>query len=272
MKKVVSLFISLVFIVTLSTYSASAATTPKLSGSLANGVLTVTVTGVDADKYPQVNIVAVNNTAKSPDLDASTGKVAATVGTIVVGQDNNAIKFAARKGQDYTVMATLKNADGTDGDALFPIRVKTAVKTVIGVSYNVHLVSVGWLAAVSNGVQSGTNGKKLAVDAVKINLSGNVPKGAKISYKAYVHKKGWQSAVSNGAQAGTGKGQQIEALKLTLSGMTGYQVRYRVFMLKKNWLGWQKAKNGTSVNSAAASGAAGSGLQIQAIEVVVEKA
>ena len=274
MKKLFSLVLSIALLSTLFVMPMSAAAAlPTLSGTLINGVLTVTVNGVKADTYPQVNIVALNNTKTAPDLDPATKKPVATVGTVQVSQGYS-VQFANRKGADYIVMATLKLPDGTDGPQLAKIEVKPIVSTVIGVNYSVFAAKQGWSNLCADGAISGNASHLFAVQAVKMNLTGSssIPKGAKLSYKVYLRNHGWQNVVSNGTLAGSSKaGLAIEAIKVSVSGLTGYSVRYQVYLQSKKWLGWQTTKNGTGIDSAIASGAAGKNLMIQAIRVQIIK-
>jgi uncharacterized protein YjdB len=281
MKKLASIFLSFTLIMSIFAFSAStatvlsAATLPTLSGTLISGVLTVSVIGAKAATYPQVNIVAVNNTTATPDLDPTTKKPAATVGTIQVGQNGDSLQFSNRKGSDYTILATTKNPDGSDGPQLAKIEIKPIVSTVIGVNYSTFLQKQGWGSQLSNGAVSGNTSHLLAIQALKMSLTGGagLPKGAKITYKVYLHGHGWQNAVSNGTLAGSSKaGLAVEAVKISISGLTGYTVKYQVYLQSKKWLGWQTVKNGTNVDSAAASGAAGKNLKIQAIQIRIVKA
>jgi hypothetical protein len=142
----------------------------------------------------------------------------------------------------------------------------------IGVTYSAQVQHIGWQSFVSDGAQAGTTGKALRLEGVKINLTGNVPQGAKITYQAQVQKLGWMSAVSNGALAGTvGKALRLEALKITLSGMSGYEVEYRAQVQGAGWQKWQVSKNGTSIASAAIAGTTGKGLRLEAIEIKIVK-
>lgn len=142
----------------------------------------------------------------------------------------------------------------------------------IGVTYNAQVQHIGWQSFVSDGAQAGTTGKALRLEGAKINLTGNVPQGAKITYQAQVQKLGWMSAVSNGLLAGTvGKALRLEALKITLSGMSGYEVEYRAQVQGTGWQKWQVSKHGTSISSAAIAGITGKGLRLEAIEIKIVK-
>jgi uncharacterized protein YjdB len=63
----------------------------------------------------------------------------------------------------------------------------------------------------------------------------------------------------------------MEAIKITLSGMPGYQVSYRAHVQKLGWLPWQKVKNGTNIDKAGVAGTTGKGLRMEALEIKIEK-
>jgi len=87
-----------------------------------------------------------------------------------------------------------------------------------------------------------------------------------------VQKFGWQAAVSNGVTAGTtGKSLRVEALKITLSGLTGYEVEYRAYVQGKGWLTWQTTANGTEISKATVAGTTGKSLRVEAFEVKIVK-
>jgi uncharacterized protein YjdB len=125
---------------------------------------------------------------------------------------------------------------------------------------------------VSNGVIAGTTGRSLRVEALKLNLIGELPTGASIIYQTHIQNTGWQKAVSDGDISGTtGKGLRIEAVKITLSGLSGYTVKYRVHVENYGWMDWQSTKNGTDIENAMIAGTTGQGLRIEAVEIIIEK-
>lgn len=95
---------------------------------------------------------------------------------------------------------------------------------------------------------------------------------AKITYQAHVQSYGWMPPVSNGGIAGTtGQSLRIEALKITLSGIPGYEVQYRAQVQCKDWLPWQTTPNGTAITSSALAGTTGQSLRLEALEVKIVK-
>lgn len=134
-----------------------------------------------------------------------------------------------------------------------------------------HVQSIGWQKAVSGGVTSGTTGRALRLEALKLTLTG-APAGATVTYEAHVQSIGWQKAVSGGAEAGTtGRSLRLEALRVTLNGMPGYEVQYRVHVQSLGWLQWQTSANGTAVGSAGIAGTVGRKLRVEAVQIRIVK-
>jgi len=138
-----------------------------------------------------------------------------------------------------------------------------------GVTYSVHVQSIGNQAAVSDGALAGTVGLSKRLEAIKINLN-NAPAGASITYQTQVQSFGWQAPVSNGAQAGTtGLSKRLEAIKITLSGMPGYEVQYQVQGQSYGWQSPVTTTNGTAIASAALAGTVGQAKRLEAIKIKI---
>lgn len=72
--------------------------------------------------------------------------------------------------------------------------------------------------------------------------------------------------------AGTsGKALRVEAMKVTLIGLPGYSVRYRVHIQDIGWQDWKTIENGTNIDSAAIAGTQGRCLRVEAIEIQIVK-
>lgn len=123
------------------------------------------------------------------------------------------------------------------------------------VKYQAHIQNIGWQNSVTNGTVSGTVGKALRMEGIRVSLS-NVPQGLSggIQYKAHVQSIGWQSMVSNGATAGTtGKALRIEAISISLTGDISkyFDVYYQTQVQSFGWLDW--AHNGGNAGTSAIS-------------------
>lgn len=121
------------------------------------------------------------------------------------------------------------------------------------VNYQTHVQEIGWQGFVRNGESAGTSGKKLRLEAIKINLSDAALAG-NIEYSTHVQSIGWQEKKKNGELSGTSeKKLRLEAIKINLSGDVSryYDVYYRVHIQDKGWLNW--AANGAPSGSQSAS-------------------
>ena len=155
---------------------------------------------------------------------------------------------------------TVSTQDGT---------VTSTVKIMVvkpSVSYQTHVQSVGWQSVVTDGAMSGTQGKALRLEAIKIKLTDTTYSG-QINYQVHIQNIGWQVVngkpyVSNGAIAGTtGQAKRLEGIKISLTDelATHYDIYYRVHIQHVGWLSW--AKNGQ------AAGSQGLSARLEGIEI-----
>jgi beta-N-acetylglucosaminidase/uncharacterized protein YjdB len=131
------------------------------------------------------------------------------------------------------------------------------------VTYSTHVQNYGWLASVSDGQMSGTQGQAKRMEAIKISLT-NSPFPGGVSYKTHVQNYGWVNNVSDGAVSGTsGESKRLEAIQINLTGEMGhhFDIYYRVHAEEYGWLDW--AKNGES------AGTEGLSKRLEAIEIVL---
>lgn len=131
------------------------------------------------------------------------------------------------------------------------------------INYSTHIQNIGWQQAVVNGATSGTSGKALRLEGIKIGLSqatGNV------QYRTHIQNIGWQDWKNNNELSGThNQAKRLEAIEIKLTGSLAnqYDVMYRVHAQNFGWLGW--AKNGQS------AGSAGYGYRLEAIQIKLVK-
>ena len=134
------------------------------------------------------------------------------------------------------------------------------------VSYKTQIQSIGWEEAyVSNGTTSGTVGKTLRLEGIKIKLSNNGNLQGGIQYRTHIQKQGWETeyACDDELSGTEGKALRLEAIQIRLTGdyATNYDVYYRVQAQKFGWLGW--AKNDEQ------AGTAGFGYRLEGIQIVL---
>jgi carboxyl-terminal processing protease len=134
----------------------------------------------------------------------------------------------------------------------------------IEISYAAYVQNTGWEATVNNGLEAGTDGRSLRMEALKLNLTGNLPAGASIKYKAHVENIGWQNWVTDSIEAGTdGKSKRLEAVQIQLVGLPGYTVQYRAYEQDTGWQNW--------VTNGATAGTTGQSRRLEALEVRIVK-
>lgn len=167
-----------------------------------------------------------------------------------------------------------------------PTEVTEAPASTYGVTFSSHIQNIGWektsktvtgdqedITKFTEAETSGTSGKSLRVEAVKI-AGTNLPEGASIEYEVHQQNVGWsKTAAKDGEEAGvTGKSLRLEAIKITLKGMPGYAVKYQVHIQNKGWKqGAVVTENGTDIKDAAVAGTTGESLRVEAIRVQIVK-
>ncbi len=128
--------------------------------------------------------------------------------------------------------------------------------------YETHVENVGWLAPVSDGQLSGTVGRSLSIEAIKIYF--NNIEGLGVRYATYIENSGWQDWVADGAISGTvAQSLRMEAIKIELTGVNAelYSIQYRVHVQDDGWQDWFK--------DGAVAGTTGEALRAEGIEIVV---
>lgn len=152
----------------------------------------------------------------------------------------------------------------------------TLDNTTIGVSYRGHVQNYGNLpkpegTMVAGADAFGTRGQSLRLEGFWINLTGDVPEEANIVYEVHVQDEGWIAPAKNGSFAGTeGKSERIEAIKIHLENLPGYDVYYcghvenvgDIPQINGDW-GW--VKNNEQL------GTTGSGLRLEEIRIKIVK-
>lgn len=129
------------------------------------------------------------------------------------------------------------------------------------VGYQTHVENIGWQSQKFDGEMSGTTGKSLRLESIKITLPSLSSQGS-VQYSTHVQDIGWQNWASNGQLSGTtGQKKRLEAIKIKLTGSLAsqYDIYYRVHAQEFGWLGW--AKNGEN------AGTEGYSYRLEAIEI-----
>ncbi|RHN19811.1 N-acetylmuramoyl-L-alanine amidase, partial [Collinsella sp. AF31-11] len=78
-----------------------------------------------------------------------------------------------------------------------------------------HVANIGWQPYVSGADYAGTVGRNLAIQAVKLRLTGNDASKYDIYYRIHAADYGWLGWAKNDAAAGTvGLAKQAEAIQI----------------------------------------------------------
>lgn len=140
--------------------------------------------------------------------------------------------------------------------------------TVPVVSYCTHVQNDGWQSYVSGGNLSGTSGKSLRLEGIKIKLDSQ-GYDLDVNYQTHIQNIGWEADTSRGWKSndtisGTeGLSYRLEAIQIKLTGSDAdkFDIYYQVHAQNLGWLGW--AKNGES------AGTAGYAYRLEAIKIQI---
>ena len=170
------------------------------------------------------------------------------------GEDSGSSGYAYRlEGIEIKLVKKGEAAPGSTANAF--------CKAPASIYYSTHVQNIGWQGYVKNGEMSGTSGKGLRLEGIKIKIM-NPDVSGNIEYSTHVQNIGWQNYVKNDQIAGTvGKGLRLEGIRIRLTGELSkkYDVYYRVHCQNLGWLGW--AKNGED------SGSSGYAYRLEGIEI-----
>lgn len=116
---------------------------------------------------------------------------------------------------------------GTSGQAkrLEGINIRLSNQQYSGdIVYTTHVQSYGWQGNENNqstwrknGVMSGTSGEAKRLEAIRINLTGEMAKHYDIYYRVHAQSFGWLDWAKNGAPSGTaGYAKRLEGIQIIL--------------------------------------------------------
>ncbi|VFA78265.1 S1 family extracellular protease [Enterococcus faecalis] len=85
------------------------------------------------------------------------------------------------------------------------------------IEYSTHIQNIGWQAYKANGALSGTTGKNLQLEAIKIKLAGDVSRYYDVYYRVHIQDKGWLNWAANDASAGSqAASKHLEAIQIKI--------------------------------------------------------
>lgn len=142
------------------------------------------------------------------------------------------------------------------------------------VEVSAHVANIGWQPYVSGADYAGTVGRNLAIQAVKLRLTGNDASKFDIYYRVHVANYGWLGWAKNDAAAGTvGLAKQAEAIqiKLVAKGSSEAPVQDQAALIQLpglsvkancSGLGWQ-----TAVGNDGVAGTVGQNRAMEAMQL-----
>lgn len=124
--------------------------------------------------------------------------------------------------------------------ALFGMGLSVANDSAItgGISYLCHFANAGWTSWCGNGTRSTSSGN--AIQAMRIELTGNLSNYFDVYYRTYVSGYGWMGWAKNGAASGTtGLNMNVEAyqVKVVAKGAPAPGVTAKSFSDSDGFLG-----------------------------------
>ena len=130
--------------------------------------------------------------------------------------------------------------------------------------YSTHVQDIGWINTQYNNTISGTIGKSLKVESIRICAKDSENNNLSIKYQTHVENIGWQNWVENGETAGTiGQSLRVEAIRIKLNNTSEYSVKYRVHVQDYGWMDWKK--------DGETAGTEGESKRIEAIQIQIVK-
>ncbi|WKY44008.1 MBG domain-containing protein [Eubacteriaceae bacterium ES2] len=166
-----------------------------------------------------------------------------------------------------SVLVTMENYEDTTITVIV-----TDENEAIGVRYCTHIQDYGWENDwLSDGALSGTVGQSKRLEALKIELTGDVPEGAGIETSVHVQNYGNLGPFAMGTEAGTsGQGLRMEEITLNLVNLPGYTLYYNVQVQNKGWLKDESDVSNWFVSGQTA-GTRGQSLRLESIRIKLVK-
>ncbi len=154
--------------------------------------------------------------------------------------DDQQAPVATNQAKDGTF--TTLEADETEKDDQPEETVEPITPEPVDVNYQAHVQDIGWQGWVSGGSTAGDPDAGKRIEAVQVQLTGELAKYFDIWYQAHISDVGWLGWAANGQTAGsTGVGKAMEAVTMRLvpkgSGAPGGTANHEV---NKAWF---EAKN-----------------------------
>ena len=206
--------------------------------------------------------LVVNDNEKDNEDDENENKLRNN-NEIVNDVDNNLVNNEADKSEIVNNRKSKIELNSTDANII------SSDEQVIGdtasnyqIAYSSHVQFMDWQNYVYDGSMSGTSGKGLRIEALKIKKNANIT--GDLKYRVHVERIGWQEwRAENNIAGTTGKSLRIEAIEICLENTDEYSVLYRTHVQNLGWTSW--------VPSGFMSGTVNKGLRLEALEIKIIK-
>lgn len=117
---------------------------------------------------------------------------------------------------------------------LAALRIYNNCKNITGsIKYSVYMKGRGWSKTVRDGKTAGNGKAKNPVQAIRLNLSGELAKQYNVYYRVYLTGLGWTGWGRNGAKVGAPKLSNVKAYEVKLVKKTNKKTN-KTYNSKKN--------------------------------------
>ncbi len=160
------------------------------------------------------------------------------------------------------------------------------------ITYRAHVQDYSWdnaykkagdenqlnISNPSSDNYAGTTGKAKQMEALQISVKA--PEGVELNYRAHVQDYGWMGwvaaensdNVTSLTYAGTtGEAKRIEGIQIVVTGLEGYQVKYRAHVQDYGWMNWVSAENSLNASTLKNqfAGTTGEAKQMEALQIII---
>ena len=166
---------------------------------------------VTGDEVTALKAEAAKLPGDQTDVNNATEAVEAKISEIMPGK---VLGNAKGQGYNYKTEPEANTVYGKTGESkkLTGLKFEVGDNDKLGISYQAHVANVGWMDPVADGAEAGKGNN--AIEAVKINLTGEDADKYDVFYRAHVAYIGWMQWTKNGEMAGTqGFAYPVEAVE-----------------------------------------------------------
>lgn len=185
-------------------------------------------------------------------------------------------------GKDWDGLHFEGDTSGTVGESrqIAGMRIALALEGYSGgVQYSAHVENIGWQDWKADGATAGTESGSNRLEAIKINLTGDVAQYFDIYYRSHIQNEGWLGWAKNGEPSGSeGMGYRMEAIQIRLvpkggvaPGSTSHSyvrpqpsISYTTHVQNVGWQG--------EVRDGAMAGTSGRSLRLEGLKVTLQNA